>query len=158
MLDEDQQTHRKFAVDLFNQVWDLLDKPERTREEDDTMLHAAHASRYHWGLAGTALNLARGEWQVSRVYAALQRPEPALFHARRSLEICQENGFGDFDLAFAHEALARASAIAGDAARRDRELELAAVAGQAIAEEDDRKYFFSELKSIPGYEDFQPAG
>src|SRR3990172_8508158 len=145
-MDEDQQTHRKLAVDLFNYVWELLDKPQRTREEDDTMLHAAHASRYHWGKAGTALNMARGEWQVSRVYATLQRAEPALFHAQRSLEICQENQYGGFDLAFAYEALARASAIAGDTARRDRELELAVKAGQAIAEDDDRKYFFSELK------------
>jgi len=157
-LEEEKQTHRKFAVDLFNYVWDLLDTPRRTREQDDTMLHAAHASRYHWEKAGTALNLARGEWQVSRVYSVLNRPEPALYHAQRSLEICQENQFGDFDLAFAYEALARARAVAGDLPGRDRLLAQAVEAGQAIAEADDRRHFFSELKSIPGLENFQPPG
>jgi hypothetical protein len=38
------------------------------------------------------------------------------------LELCQEHGIGDWDLAFAHEALARASAVDGDRAARDREL------------------------------------
>ena len=35
------------------------------------MIHAAHASRFHWSRAEGAesVNLARGEWQCSRVYA-----------------------------------------------------------------------------------------
>ena len=45
--------HKKFAVELFNRTWDLLDKEDRTQEEADTMIHAAHASRYHWGEIGT---------------------------------------------------------------------------------------------------------
>ena len=55
----------------------------------------------------------RGEWQVSRVYAVLNRPEPALWHARRCLDLCQQHGIGDFDLAFGYEAMGRAHAIAG---------------------------------------------
>ena len=45
------------------------------------MIHAAHASRHHWAAVGTGVNLARGEWQISRVYVTLGRGEPALFHA-----------------------------------------------------------------------------
>jgi hypothetical protein len=48
----EQETHKKFAVDLFNLTWDLLDKPERSADEDDKMIHAAHASRFHWGEVG----------------------------------------------------------------------------------------------------------
>lgn len=152
------KTHREFGVELFNYVWDLLDKPERTQEEDDSMLNAAHASRYHWENAGTALNVARGEWQIARVYATLKRAEPATYHARRCLEICLENGYGDFDLAFAYEALARASKIEGDTASRDKYLEQAAEASKSIAEGDDRKYFLSELKTIPGSDKFLSNG
>jgi len=148
------KTHREFGVELFNYVWDMLDKPQRTQEEDDTMLNAAHASRYHWENAGTTLNIARGEWQIARVYSVLQRAEPALHHARRCLEICLENNFGDFDLAFAYEALARASDINGDEAKRDRYVDQAIEAGKAIAEEDDKSYFMSELKTIPGSDKF----
>lgn len=107
----EQECHRKFAVDLFNLTWDLLDKAMRTAEANDRLLHAVHASRYHWGEIGTPLEVERSEWQVSRVYAVLNRPEAALYHARRCLEICEATGIGDFDLAFAHEALARAFAV-----------------------------------------------
>lgn len=140
--------HRQMAVDLFNRTWELLDKAERTQAEDDEMIHAAHASRYHWGLAGTALHLARGEWQISRVYAMVKRDEPAMYHARRSLELCQDNGFGDFDLAFAYEALARASSVAGEKQSVSEYLALAKDAGEKIAEKDDKDYFFSELEGI----------
>ena len=100
---------RKLAASLFNHVWDLMEKKNRTIEENDRMIHAAHASRYHWA-NGEPVNLARGEWQVSRVYSIQGRSEPALYHARRSLQICKDNRIGDFDLAFAYEAIARASA------------------------------------------------
>ena len=53
---------RRMAIDLFNGVWRLLEKEDRTVEEDDRMLHMAHASRYHWEQVGTAANLSRGEW------------------------------------------------------------------------------------------------
>ena len=152
MSEEENKTQRQFAVDLFNLTWEYLEKPERTAEEDDTMLNAAHASRYHWEQVGTAPNLVRGEWQISRVYAVLQRPEPALYHARRCLELCQANGIGDFDLAYAYEALARASAVAGDIDVCDRYLALAIEAGEAITEDDDKEYFVNDLKTIPGYE------
>jgi hypothetical protein len=61
-------------------------------------------------------NLARGEWLISRVYCVLGRSDPALWHARPGLERVEEAGAGDWDLAYAYEALARASAVAGDPA------------------------------------------
>lgn len=155
MSEEEKQTeqdiHRKFAVDLFNHTWNLLDKADRTPEEDDEMIHAAHASRFHWGKIGTAIHFARGDWQISRVYAVLDRAEPALYHAKRCLQTCQTNNIRDFDLAFAYEALARAYAAAGEDDERRKALQLAKDAGEQIEEEDNRKYFFSELQTIPGY-------
>ena len=37
------------------------------------------------GSGVTPAHLARGEWQISRVYTVLGRPEPALNHAHRVL-------------------------------------------------------------------------
>lgn len=45
----DPDTHTQSAKELFNLVWELLEKTTRTQEETDQMIHAAHASRYHWG-------------------------------------------------------------------------------------------------------------
>lgn len=144
----EEQFHKKMAVQLFNRTWDLLDKPERTQEENDELAHAGHASRYHWGRVGEPLNLARGEQQLSHIYAVLKRAEPALFHGQRALEICQANGIADFDIAFAYEALARAHAVAGDQTERSRYLELARSAAAGIEKEDDRKYFLSQLDTV----------
>lgn len=145
----DAATQRRIAVDCFNAVWGFMEKADRTREEDDTMLHMAHASRYHWGIIGAPVNLARGEWQVSRVYTVLGRPEPALYHANRCLEICEANSIGDFDLAFAYEALSRSYALAGDAAHRDEYYEKARRAGEHISRVEDRELLLTDLESIP---------
>jgi DNA-binding transcriptional MerR regulator len=143
-------TERRLAVSLFNEVWTLLETEDRSTEDDDRMLHMAHASRYHWGQIGAPKNLARGEWQCSRVYAVLGRPEPSLYHARRVLDICEAHGIADFDIAFAYEALARAHAVAGDAetARGMTERALASVEG--IAEDQDRAIVLADLETIPG--------
>jgi hypothetical protein len=116
----DPSLQRATAADLFNYTWTLLEQEERTGREDDLMVHAAHASRFHWEAIGAPVNHARGEWQLSRVYAVLGRAEPALHHARRCLETCERHGIADFDLAYAYEAMARAHAVGGDRAAADR--------------------------------------
>ncbi|HEX8304304.1 MAG TPA: hypothetical protein VF612_05460 [Jatrophihabitans sp.] len=145
--------HRAIGIDLFNRTWDLMGKQDRTVEEDDAMLHMAHASAHHWraeGAGATAENLARSEWQVSRVYTVLGRGEPAGYHARRCLEICQANGIGDWDLAFAYEALARAASVAGDLAAADSWAEQARRAAEDIVEDEDRDAVLADLATIPG--------
>lgn len=112
------------------------------------MVHAAHASRYHWGRVGTPLNLERGEWQVSRVYTTLVRAEPALYHTRRCLDICQADAIDDSDIAFAHEAVARAYAVTGDRAQAERYLALGRAALAGIKEDGDREYARSQLDSM----------
>ena len=116
------------------------------------MIHATHASRHHWSRAAGAgagpEHAARGEWQCSRVYAVLGHAEPALWHARRCLEICEANGIGDWDLAFAYEALARASRVADDHAATGHWLAKAREAGAQIAEDDDRVGLLSDLATI----------
>jgi hypothetical protein len=139
---------RQLSADLFNRTWELMEKPGRTHDEDDEMIHAAHASRYHWGNVGQAEHRARGEWQISRVYTVLGRGEPAIAHARRCLEICQEHGIGDWDLAYAYEALARAYMTAGNDEEVQRFKTLARTAGDAISESEDREHFDEDYATL----------
>lgn len=143
-----KEDHKKFAANLFNLTWSLLDKKNRTRAEDDKMIHAAHASRFHWGEIGTPLEFERGEWQISRVYSVLTRNEPALYHAKRCLKLCKENNIGDFDIAFAYEAMARAHAITGNEKECTKYIQLANEAAGQIKKKEDKAYFLSELKTI----------
>jgi len=68
-----QEWHTKSAIDLFNWVWSLLDKEDRIQQEDDQMVHAAHASRHHWGELGTPREVERGEWQISGLSGVCQQ-------------------------------------------------------------------------------------
>ena len=121
---------------------------DRSADEDLRMLHMAHASRFLWGEVGGPEHRARGEWQVSRVYTVLRRPEPAEVHARACLRICEEHGIGDWDLAFAHEAIARAAMIAGDAERTETHLARARALGEMIADPEDRELLEQDLATI----------
>jgi hypothetical protein len=147
-LADDGAALQRQAKELFNLTWDLLDRPERSAAEDDRMLHAAHASRFLWGEVGAPENLARGEWQCSRVYAVLGRSEPALHHGMRCLELCTEHGIADWDLAFAHEAVARAWAAAGDADRTREALALARAACAQVADDEDRSTVEADLATV----------
>lgn len=147
-LPVDLKTQRAIAVDLFNHVWELMEKTDRSAYETDEMIDAAHASRYFWSLVGTEVNYARGEWQISRVYALLGRAEPALYHARRTLQLCLDNKIGDFDLAFAYEAMARSAKVSGNESDCAHYLALAHEASEHIQDEEDRQLVLNDLNTI----------
>ncbi len=142
------ETHEKLAKSLFNATWGLLDKEDRTKADELAMIHSAHASRYHWGVIGEPLQFERGEWQISRVYSTLGRAEPALFHAKECLRICEENNIGDFDIAFAHEAMSRAYSIQGESILAEKYLSKAREAGEKIEDKGNKDYLMGELESI----------
>ena len=142
--------HRRLGVDTFNHVWTLLGRERLTPDEHDELLHEAHASAYHWLKAPecTPENRARSEWLCSRVYALLGRAEPALHHARRCLAVCEQHAIGGFDVAYAYEALARASRVAGDDEHAVAYVEQARAAGELIADPEDKELFESDIADV----------
>ena len=139
--------HRRLGIDLFNKTWTLMEKSERTPEEDDELVHCAHASAYHWLQAGTIVNRVRSEWQCSRVYTVLGHAEPALRHARRCLELAESapDELEEFDLPFAYEAMARAHALAGNDPEAREWLDRARAGTAGVANEHDRALLEADL-------------
>lgn len=151
----DADSHRRLGVDLFNHVWTLLETEDRTADQDAEMLHAAHASTYHWTKAeppDIRQRQAVGEWQCSRVYATLGRGEPALHHARRCLELAEGGKVDDWVLAAATEAMARASRVAGDRAAFDEWRARAEAATSAIADPAERQVIEGDLATLGSVE------
>jgi DNA-binding transcriptional MerR regulator len=146
----DAATHRRLAVELFNRSWRLLEQETRTPAEDDELVHCTHASRHHWGEIGNAANLARGENQCARVYAALGRGEPALHHANRCLELVRAGGegFEDWDLASALEVVARANLAAGNTSDGAHYAGLARAELETVADPDDREVIASQIAEL----------
>ncbi|GIF25774.1 hypothetical protein Ate02nite_85040 [Paractinoplanes tereljensis] len=140
---------RELARTLFNHTWTLLEKESRSADEDERMIHTAHASRFHWDNVGDDQNRAVGEWQCSRVYATLGRAEPALYHARRCLGYADRPGMEVWLMASAYEGLARAQAVAGDfEAARDSRSRAVALA-ETVGDAEDRKIVIADIDTLP---------
>ena len=140
-----REEERQLAVDLFNEVWRLME----SRANDDRMLHAAHASRHHWSEVGEGKNLARGEWQCSRVYTVLGRGEPALHHALRCLAYCEQGEIEEWDIPYAYEAIARAYVAAGELEQAKSYAQLARETGEKVEDPEDREHLFKDLATLP---------
>ncbi len=146
MQEGEKEFHRKTAVDCFNRAWSYLDKKERTVHDDHLMLHLAHASRYHWSFVGIPRNLAIGDWQISRVYAALGQPDLALHFAKSSLEIGEKNNLPEIVLT-SHEAVARAYASGKNYKLAREFIDKAKTELQAASlDEEDRKIYWDQIK------------
>jgi hypothetical protein len=142
-----EAAQQHFAKSLNAKVWELLEKSDRSKLEDELMLHAAHASCFHWMQVKAGAPQQRGEWLIAHVYTVLGLAEPALRHATRCMELTQEfaGEMKDFDRAYAYEALARANALAGNREDGLKYLRLASDAGQAIADAEDKSIFMGDF-------------
>ena len=114
------------------------------------MLLLSLASLWHWTQRGdvTPKNLSVGHWQAARVYALLGQAENARRYAQRSLELAQ--GESPFHLGYAYEALARAEAVGGNAAKARAYLDEATRLLALVSDEEDHKYLSKDLESIRG--------
>ena len=148
MIEDKQNAHKETAINCFNATWDLIEKNNRTKDEDREMIHTAHASLYHWLQVGTPLEFARGEWIVSRVYSILGMGHSALYHGEASLQICLDNGIEGFDISFGYEAMARAYKVLGENKKMEEYVDMALKSAEKIKNDDDKKYTLSEINNI----------
>ena len=131
-----------------SEVWSLKEQRDRSADDDDHMVEAAHASRFLWGLVGPPTPWATGEWLLPRVYSVLNRPEPALHHAHRCEALTGNHGLDGFRLGFAYEALARVWAVAGEVGARDAHLARAWEYAAQVAATDDRPWLEEHLAAV----------
>ncbi len=136
--------HRAQAIEANNATWDLLEAP-RGPGEDEELLRRAYASAYHWDRAAgrTPANAARADHLLAKAQLAVGQPSVALAAADRCMAACIEHGLGDFDLAYAYEARARALHALG----RVEEAETAWEAAHAvpIADPEDQEILAGDL-------------
>ena len=128
--------HRAQGIECNNSAWEMIEA-ERTSDNDEEMLRRAYASAYHWARAvrcGPA-NDARGAWLLSKVQLLVGQPELSLRYADRCMAVCLEHGLADFDLAYAHEARARALKALGDDVAAAQSWDMARAVPNADAED-----------------------
>ncbi len=140
--------HRRQGVDANNAAFALL-TGERGAQADEELLRTAYAAAYHWQRAADARpeNEARASYLISRALEVTGQPEAALRAAERCLRQCETHGLADFDLAYGHEARARALRALGRLEDARSEWDLAVAV--PIAEPEDAAILRADLAVDP---------
>ena len=143
-------SHKQLAVNSFNAVWDLLDLPERTKEEEEKMIHLAHTSLWHWSQVEdhTAKNLSIGYWQLSRVYSTARLGERAVYFGNQCLEVSLEHNIEPFYIGYAYEALCRAYALLGQRDDSKKANSTALEYVQQIVDENSKEMLVKDLQTV----------
>lgn len=140
--------HKYFAAHCFNAAWDLIEKGDRTPADDRRMVALNQASILHW-LHRDDCNderLSVGYWQASRIQSVLGNAAEALRQAKVCLEY--SGALKPFYLGYAHEALGRAHALAGDAELARSHLDTALLLAAKIGKTDDRELLLADLTAL----------
>lgn len=145
---EKENCHSFFSVYCFNTAWSLMEKTNRTPEEDDQMILLSHTSIWHWMQRDDCQNsnLSVGYWQASRIYSILGRAD----EARRYAQLCFRHSQEEvpFLRAYANEALARAEKVAGNGNLATQYHAEATRLAESVEEADDRKLLLDDLATI----------
>ena len=145
-----QAAHRYFSADCFNKAWDLIDKKDRTPDEDEQMIRLNQASTWHWTQRSdcTPQNMSIGYWQTARIYTLLKQLENARRYGQLSLQAAQQEGVLPFALGYAYEALARAEAAAGNKAQMQAYLKQAHQVAERMTDLEAKEQLLADLDTI----------
>ncbi len=141
--------HRAEAIEANNGTWELLERPDRSAADDEELLRRAYASAYHWQRATgrAAVNEVRALYMIAKAQLAVGNADAALEYGDRCLAECSEHQLADFDLAYAHEARARALSALG---RGDEAVaEWALARAVPIGDPDDRAIVDADFADGP---------
>jgi hypothetical protein len=125
-----------------------MEKPARSEDEDRRMVALNQASIYHW-LEREDCNHQRlyvGYWQASRIQSLLGNAAGAIELGK----ICMAHSdrLKPFYRGYAHEALARAHALAGDSAQAKQHLAAARRLAARLSNKNERILLEADLQQL----------
>ncbi len=130
--------HEYFSKICFNAAWDLIDKTNRSTQENEEMIHMSHSSLYHWSQRSdcTDQNISIGYWQLSRVYALIGEVNTAVRYGHLCLDYSKKQGVAEMFLGYAYEALARAYAMVEEEEKKIEFIKKATKLAKSLSPED----------------------
>lgn len=145
-----QDAHKFFSAYCFNKAWGIIEKDDRTPQEDEEMVRLSHASHWHWAQREDygARNASIACWQTSRIYALLGQSENAKRYGQLCLDASQGDDLDAFLLGYAYEALARAEAVAGNKQQMEIYLQKAREFAVKLTDDEDRQLLMDDLETI----------
>jgi hypothetical protein len=146
--EELHKRHRWFAVECNNRSWTLIERPERTADEDDELLLRAHAAAFHWQAIGTEEQRALADLLLAHTHALIGRPDFASRYAGRAYGFFSAERREPWQRAFAEAAMAHAAAVSGRTLEHAAHYQRAGEIGASLGKED-REIFLATFRTIP---------
>jgi len=140
--------HRYFAMESNNRAWALSVK-ERSEQEDQDMLHAAHAAALHWQKVGTELHHMRATMLLAEVHALLGFGASAFRYAQQMRDFFLQKDTPDWELAFTHAIHAHAAQVVGEDEVYKASYHEATKAIEAIVDPKDREIVLNTFEHVP---------
>ncbi len=147
--EEEPKWRRRLGSAANNRAWTLSEQRLRTPEEDEEMLHAAHASAYLWSTIGTERNAALAHLLLGQVHALLGNAALAERFAHSAGRFFSSRASEPSERAMMHAVAANAAHCRGDAAAHEREYAAALDAMNAIANPQEKDLFLATLRVVP---------
>ena len=115
------------------------------------MLRLSMASCWHWTQRPdcTSQQLSIGYWQISRIHSMLGRSIEARRYGELCLAVSHDTAVAPFSLAYAYEALARASALAKNEAMKLEYIDLANKVIETMSDGEMKTMLLNDLATIP---------
>ncbi len=143
-----QAVHKHFSTRCFNNTWELIEKPNRSSEDDLEMKQLAVTSLWHWRQRKdvTPTNLAVGYWQVSYVYSLIGQPDLALRYALLCKVVSEK--LEPFFLGEAYQALASAEKASGNNGRMEEYLAKARHILNNLTDPEEKEALERDIKGL----------
>lgn len=145
-----QFVHKHFSTDCFNKCWKLIEKKNRTPEDEEDMVLLTHASLWHWTQRDDyqPMNLSVAYWQLGRVYCQTKNTPMARHYGQKCVEISIENNMPPFYVGYGYEVLAHASALEANAGEAREYLRLAGEQIEKITVDKNKKLLQADLEKV----------
>ncbi len=141
--------HRAQAIECNNAAWELFDKADRSVHDDEDLLRRVYASAYHWQRASGRgpVNEVRSLYMQAKAHLGVGNAQAGLQYAQRCMAETTGLGLQDFDLAYAHEMMARSLQAVGRS--EEAATEWAAAKAVPIADPEDKAIVAADLAAGP---------
>jgi hypothetical protein len=147
--EDEPKWRRRLGSGANNRAWTLSEQLSRTREEDDEMLNAAHASAYFWSTVGNEQNAALAHLLLGQVHALLGGAALAARYSKSASEFFTGRDSEPWELALSHAIAANAAHCSGDARSHQTEYAAALRAIETIADAEEKEIVLATMRVVP---------
>ena len=140
---------RRLGSAANNCGWSLAEKLNRSAEEDQEMLNAAHASMHLWSTIGTARNIALGQLLLGQVHSLLGNAQYAMRYATAAYDYFVSNQAAPWELALAHAVHVNAAHCCGNASLHESSYRQAEALVASLIDPEECKIIQANMNVIP---------